>query len=200
MLKGIVFKRGSLYFMKRSYWLLIFLLLSVTVATVQAQESAKVQEFFSLVTPETPFVYFDLFDMQEGETIYLYVESEEFDTRLVLCDISCEEVVAENDDIDREGGNYNSALEYTFAEDGDYSIAIADCCDEAVEGVFRLLVGFKAPDVLDGTAEPNGAEIAFPYAETYTDLTAAIFNTEAQVQEFIGAVGGANRFTYYDIY
>jgi hypothetical protein len=187
--------------MKRSYgWFIVLLLLSVTIATVQAQESAKVQEFFSLVTAENPFVYFDLFDMQEGEIIYLYAESEEIDTRLVLCDISCDDVLAENDDIDREGGNYNSALEYTFEADGDYSIAIADCCEEATEGTFRLLVGFKAPDVLDGTAEPNGAEIAVPYADTYTDLTASVVNSEAQVQEFIGEVGGENRFTYYDIF
>jgi hypothetical protein len=198
MLVGIVFKRGSVHFMKRSYWLLIFLLLSVTVATVQAQESAKVQEFFSLVTPETPFVYFDLFGMREGETIYLYAESEEFDTKITLCDLTCEKDFAENDDISTR--NFNSALEYTFEEDGDYSIKISDCCDEAAAGIFRLLVGFNAPSVLDGTAEPNGAEIAVPYSETYTDLTATITNREPQVQEFIGEVGGENRFTYYDIF
>ena len=195
--------------MKRGYlFLLLVLLLSLTttVVNVKAQGGAKVQEFYAAVTPDNPRVYFDLYDMQAGETIYIYAESDEIDTYLLVCDISCEDGFAENDDIDVDAGNYNSAIEFTFPDDGDYSVLVRDCCEEEAEGSFRILFGFNAPGVLDGTARPNGAQIAEPYPETFIEIggsgSAAGSSGDAQVQEFVGEVIGGEdaRFTYYDIF
>lgn len=188
--------------MKRRYLVMIVLvLLSLTVMSVNAQGSVKVQEFYSEVSPEIPIVYFDLFDMQVGETIYVYAESDEIDTRLGLCDISCEVFYADNDDIDVDGGNYNSAFSYTFVEGGNYTIAVGDCCNtETAAGIFRLLIGFNAADVLDGSARPNGANIAAPDENTYTDVLATVGNSTSQVQEFFGEVSSEEPFQYFDIF
>ncbi|MFP4322413.1 MAG: MXAN_6640 family putative metalloprotease [Anaerolineales bacterium] len=119
-----------------------------------------VQEFAFNVTPETPRRYYDLFGMRAGDTIYLYVESEQIDTYLILCDINCEETFAENDDIDFAAGNTNSALEFTFQQDGDYSVFVSDCCNEEPTGDFRIQIGINAPEVLTGQAQPNTDELA----------------------------------------
>ena len=172
-----------------------------------------VQEFYAIVSEDIPVSYFDLFGMRAGQTIYLYAESDDIDTQLILCDIDCEEGFAENDDIDVDGGNYNSALQYTFEADGDYSIAITDCCSETAEGIFRLLIGYNAPDVLNGTAFPTNDIIAIPYEPTFVDfntiedepttsspLIEFIRNNSGQVQQLYGAVDVNNEFVYFDIF
>lgn len=169
--------------------------------TAQSTEP-QIQEFYSLVSPENEFVYFDLFGMEAGTTIYLYAESAEFDTRLIVCDIDCVEIFADNDDIDVDNGNTNSALEYTFEADGDYSIVITDCCESDVTGIFRFLIGFNAPQVLTGVAYPTGDVIAIPWEDSYTDLTAtaAVTQEDAQVQQFYDALSEQSQFVYYDIF
>lgn len=177
---------------------LLLILFSFVTVTAQTGES-QVQEFYSIVSPENEFVYFDLFGMQAGTTIYLYAESDEFDTWIGICDIDCEEKFADNDDID--DSNTNSALAYTFEEDGDYSIFISDCCVSDVTGIFRLLIGFDTPIVLTGVAYPTGDTIAIPWSETYTELSnATAVSSDSQVQQFYGAVNEHNEFVYYDIF
>lgn len=122
----------------------------------------QVQELRGSVSEAIPTVWYDFFDMPAGLTIYLYVESDTIDPFLIVCDIDCEERFAENDDINYPE-NVNSALEFTFPESGDYSIAILDCCDETASGDFRVLIGIDAPDVLQGTATPVGPSIAILY-------------------------------------
>ncbi len=184
--------------MKFHYMSLCILLITVMIIPAQAQSKQQVQELYAQVTEDTPFVYFDLFGMQEGDTIYLYAESDDIDTYLIVCDIDCEDIFDENDDIDFEDGNYNSALAYEFEEDGDYSIAIADCCDEDAEGIFRLLIGFDAPDVLTGDAFPTGDNIAIPYEPTYIPVQQS--DDSAQIQQFYGSVSPETEFIYYDLF
>ncbi len=119
-----------------------------------------VQEFTFNVNTDTPRRYYDLFGLNAGDTIYIYVESASLDTYLVLCDINCEEIFAENDDIDFGAGNTNSALEFTLQQGGDYSILVTDCCNEAPDGEFRIQIGINAPEVLTGTATPNTDRLA----------------------------------------
>ncbi|MDQ7035463.1 MAG: DUF6055 domain-containing protein, partial [Anaerolineae bacterium] len=161
----------------------------------------QIQDFYASVAPEIEFSFFDLFGMQAGETIYLYLESDDIDPRLIVCDIDCVEIFADVDDIDAEAGNFNSALVYTFPADGDYSIAVTDCCRSDVSGVFHLTLGFNAPQVLTGTALPNGATIALPYEPTYVPVTpAAVGGSGSQVQEFVGNISSDEAFVYYDIF
>ena len=187
------------------YWqVLSGLLMLFALATgTQAQDDVQIQEFYSLVSPENEFVYFDLFGMEAGTTIYIYAESEAFDTYIGVCDIDCEDIYAENDDINFAAGNVNSALEYTFTADGDYSIFITDCCVSDAEGVFRLVMGFNAPQILDGRGIPTGTPFAIPWEPTYTDLDdtqADISEQGARVQQFYGTITADEPVAYYDIF
>ncbi|MFP4322414.1 MAG: MXAN_6640 family putative metalloprotease [Anaerolineales bacterium] len=131
-----------------------------TLGEIPRFPEQAVQEITFNVTPDTPRRYYDLFSMRAGDTLYIYAESDTLDTYLVLCDINCEDVFAENDDIDFAGGNLNSALQFTFTEEGDYSILITDCCDEQPNGSFRLQIGLNTPDVLTGQGVPNTDRLA----------------------------------------
>src|SRR5690349_1789461 len=95
------------------------------VQAVQPDSERAVQALFGQTTPDKPKPFFDLLGMKAGQTIYLYSESDQFDTYLVLCNLACDEKFAENDDIET-GVNTNSAIQYTFEADGDYSIAVSD--------------------------------------------------------------------------
>lgn len=129
-------------------------------STASSDEN-PVQEVFGGVSEETEFVFYDLFGAEAGQTLYFYAESDEFDTMIVLGDLDFTEEFARDDD---GGGGTNSALEFTIPEDGDYSIAITDCCASDAEGEFRLLIGIDEPAVLTGEAEPNGGQIVVAFA------------------------------------
>lgn len=178
---------------------IVLILLSSFTAIAQSNDDAQVQEFFSRIDEDNSIIYFDLFNMDEGTTIYIYAESYDFDTLVGVCDISCEEVYASNDDY-----NYpkttNSALEYTFEDDGDYSIYIWDCCDEEAEGVFRILIGLETPEVLDGDIFPTGDPFAVTYQPTYIDLSEIEYDEDdEQAQQFYGSVDEDNPVVYYEI-
>ncbi len=130
---------------------------------ITAGPRPQVQQFRGEITAADPILYYDLFDMQAGDTLYVYAETldGDLDTYIGLGDINVEEIFAENDDIDYPD-NLNSAFEYTFTADGDYSIAITAAV-EGTEGTFRLLIGLNAPDVLTGEAAPTDDLIATPY-------------------------------------
>lgn len=183
--------------MKRSYLCLTALLiLFLTTIGINAQDNSEVQEFYGAVSPNNEFVYFDLFDMQAGTILYIYAESDAIDTMIAVCDITCEEVFEDNDDIDFNAGNYNSALAFTFPADGDYSIAVTDCCDETASGEFRLLLGFNAPDVLNGTAVPTGAEIAVPYEVVSPPISIQNASQVDMIALFDTEMGGMSALAY----
>ncbi|GAB5490311.1 MAG: hypothetical protein Phog2KO_05260 [Phototrophicaceae bacterium] len=174
-------------------------LLSSFTSLAQSDDDAQVQEFFSYIDEDNPIIYFDLFNMDEGTTVYIYAESYDFDTLVGVCDIACEEVFASNDDYDYPATT-NSALEYTFEEDGDYSIYIWDCCDEEAEGVFRILIGLETPEVLDGEIFPTGDQFAVIYQPTFVDLREVDYDDDdEQSQQFYGSVDEDNPVVFYDI-
>jgi len=84
---------------------------------------------------------------------------------------------------DDSGPGSSASLQFSVPEDGDYYLVVASSLSAAgrsTAGEFRLLVGLDAPQVLDGTAEPNGAVIAVQdQAALATQL----------VQEFNGSLG-----------
>jgi hypothetical protein len=172
----------------------------IAVPFVFRDGEPEIQEFYSQVSPENEFVYFDLFGMLAGETIYIYAESSEIDPLIVVCNLDCDEEFARNDDLE-EGVNTNAGLEYTFAADGDYSIAITDCCRSDVTGIFRVQIGRNAPDILTGTAIANNAQIAVPYEPTFVDvsnLTPA--SGGGQVQLLSGTLDPDTPNVYFDIF
>jgi hypothetical protein len=158
-----------------------------------AQEDSGVQELFGSISATNPVVFYDVFGLKAGQTIYVYAESDQFDTYLVFCDINCVDQFATDDD---SGGDFNSALQFAIPQDGDYSIAIKDCCDQSLSGNFRLLIGLNSPDVLTGAVQPTGAEIAVPYIP-FGDQ--GVGETTAGVQEFRGAISSSEPIVYYDM-
>lgn len=157
-------------------------------------EGPMVQAFTGAVSPGEEFVYYDLYGVEAGRTLYVYAESSHIDTIVGVCDILCEEVYAQDDD---NGGGTNSALEYVIPTTGDYSVVVADCCDDSATGQFRVVLGLDEPAVLTGNAQPTG----HVFAEIYATPAPAVANPgEPQVQEFTGAVSPANEYVYYDLY
>jgi len=64
---------------------------------------------------------------------------------------------------DDSGPGYSASLQFKVPYDGDYFLIAASSLSAAgrsTAGNYRLLIGFDAPKVLDGTAEPTGAIIA----------------------------------------
>ena len=175
---------------------LILILTMLTVVTITfAQESPPVQEILDSVGGESITVYYDLFGLKAGQTIYVYAESTEFDTYLIFCDIDCVEQFAADDD---SGGDFNSALQYTVVQDGDYSIAIRDCCNQSGSGQFRMLVGINAPDVLTGVAQSTGAQIAVPFESPGGAPPPA--QAAAGIQEIRGQIGPDSSILYFDLF
>jgi hypothetical protein len=66
---------------------------------------------------------------------------------------------------DDSGPGYSAALAFQVPQNGDYILIASGSLSAAGRGTFgdyRLLLGFDSPDVLNGTAQPNGASIAIP--------------------------------------
>jgi Neurotransmitter-gated ion-channel ligand binding domain len=64
---------------------------------------------------------------------------------------------------DDSGPGYSAALQFTAPATGDYYLIVGSSLSAAgrsTSGNYRLLLGLDAPQVLDGTAQPTGADIA----------------------------------------
>jgi hypothetical protein len=131
------------------------------VRLAAAQTGPRVQEFTGTVDDGAEIVFYDLYGLHAGETIYAYAEAaaSALDTYLAVGDIDFNDVLAEDDD---SGGGTNSALEYIIPADGDYSLAVTRY-DETSSGAYRLLIGIDEPEVLGGEAQPTGDEVAVYY-------------------------------------
>jgi len=84
---------------------------------------------------------------------------------------------------DDSGKGYNAALEFIVPQDGDYFLGASGALAAAgriTSGDYRLLLGVDAPEVLDGTAAPNGATIAVQ------DET--LLGSPGRVQEYTGSL------------
>lgn len=177
---------------KRATLVIVILLLTMLTSA----QTIAVQEIFGELTGNGA-VYYDLFDLRAGDVLYLYVESNDFDTLIAVGDINFDAVLAEDDD---SGGNLNSALAFEIPADGDYSVAVTDCCNQTATGSFRLLVGLNAPDVLTGNATSTGHTIAVPFGGGQSGGDTSSGGNRAGVQEFTGRVSPETEFIFYDLY
>src|SRR5689334_7613991 len=107
--------------LKRLWLLVVMMTLLVSVPLVAAQEGIEEQGTIDASNPEAAFGL----GLAEGETVTLTVEAQsgDLDPILQLLDESGD-VVAENDDIDTDGGNYNSELTYTAEAGGTFTILV----------------------------------------------------------------------------
>lgn len=159
--------------------------------------ASKVQEFFGAVAADGTGQYYDMFDLLAGDTLYLYVEaqSDQLDPYLYLGNLDFSEIILEDDD---SAGDLNPAMEFTIPEDGDYSIYVSSI--EGTSGDYRLLIGLNDPNVLDGTAQVTGDEIAVLYNSAEPAESAGF----ARVQEFTGSITDSSAEdvsgVYYDLF
>ncbi len=180
---------------------ILFLLFPLSVI---AQDSLRIQQVYGNVSAEKPIVVYSLPDMQAGTTLYVYAESNDMDTTILLSDTSAETVLAANDDInspEMDGlDNYNSAFKYVFTESGDYLLSVTDCCDEKAVGEFRLLVGINAPRVITGNAETTGDELITPLEESGVAVSNPVSPLAGDVQSINGVLEADSGIVFYDIW
>lgn len=145
------------------------------------EDDVQVQQFYGSIDAENPFIYYDLEDVEEDQTIYIYAESFDFDTAVGICGEDCDEILIYEDDI--SNNNFNTTLTYTFEDDGDYQIIIGDCCDDDAEGDFRILIGYNESDIADNNVLPNGAQVAQEYEAPRSLVQTNIDRNEEVVTE-----------------
>ncbi len=99
----------------------------------------------------------NLFDFEQGDALYAYVEATSGDLKpvLVLRNFARKPIRTANLD----GAGSSASLEYTFPEAGEnHQLEILSSFGDepATGGDYRLVVGRNAPEVLTGEASPGG--------------------------------------------
>ena len=93
---------------------------------------------------------------------------------------------------DDDGGPGSSAaLQFTAPENGDYFLIVSSSLSAAGRsnsGDYRLLVGLDAPQVLDGTAEPNGAVVAVQDQAALASQLVQEYNSTLTTDKFTIAI------------
>ncbi|MFB2973637.1 C2 family cysteine protease [Aerosakkonema sp. BLCC-F183] len=90
--------------------------------------------------PNDPDNYADPYllpDLGAGLTVTVTQESKDFDAYLRVVDLITGEVVAENDDIDTAGGNYDARVSFTTQQEGQY-VVYASSVDAPGVGDYSL--------------------------------------------------------------
>ncbi|MEM9954374.1 MAG: hypothetical protein AAF846_22385 [Chloroflexota bacterium] len=178
----------------------VFLIASTSIVSAQSKDTPRIQEFYTQIDSDNDIAFFDLFNMQQGTTIYVYAESYDIDPFIGICDIDCEiEVYESNDDINGLQ-NTNSAFKYTFEKSDDYTVFVRDCCDADEDGIVRIVLGLEAPDVVTGDVYPTGDPFVVPYRPTYINLAEIEYDEDdEQAQQFYGTVDSETQFVVYDV-
>ncbi len=78
-----------------------------------------------------------LSEIGAGLTVTITQESKDFDAYLTVVDLITGEVIAENDDIDTEGGNFNAQVSFTSEQGGQY-VVYASSVDSPGIGEYTL--------------------------------------------------------------
>ncbi len=169
---------------------------------VDGRSAARVQDLSGSVRPEQRLAYFDVVGVNPGDTLYIYVASDNIDPYVYLAERVSDDLLAENDDISYPD-NLNSALSYTISEPGEYYIAVADCCDDTASGEFRLQVGVGAPEVLRGAGVPSGNTLVEPGSppsrlELDTSQIPAVTGA-AEVQALTATLSPENTIAFFDL-
>lgn len=121
------------------------------VIAVQAQESLD-----GAISTATPFEEYTL-PIEAGETVAIDVTATEPSLDPVVQVFAPSgELVAENDDIDTAGGNFNSAVEYTATTAGEYVVRVSSFGGST--GAYRITVTFVAAGSTGTTQQAGDVE------------------------------------------
>lgn len=109
------------------------------------------------------------------------------DIFLVTPRVADEAFIAWSDDL---SGSFDAAFTTTVPRDGDYQVIILSTPLSQTFGTYRMLIGIDAPEVVSGSAQPTGDEIATFYR--------AGRNTEVAVQTIKGELNPQSPDTFYN--
>lgn len=122
--------------------------------------ATAVQEITGTLTLAKPETFFTLNDIDEGDTLYAYIEATSGDLiPLVKLTDYGGGVLRNPNEIAQQP---IASFQYTFEEPGeDFVLAVASCCEgtELTEGEYRLLVGINEPQLLTGDAPVGGRQV-----------------------------------------
>ncbi len=156
---------------------------------VASQVNVAVEEVTGSLTENKRTTFFDLHELDPGDTVYVYVEATSGDLApvLLLNDFSNKPLRSGN----YSGQQSTTSLEYTFEEGGsNYQIRLNACCEgsPATTGDYRLLVGINQPDVLTGQAQPTEKSILQRPTEVKVGIKMEQITGVDQKSENFGAV------------
>jgi hypothetical protein len=120
----------------------------------------RVQEITGQITEEREYIQFPLNTLDEGDTLYVFVETISGDLKptIKLRDYGNRLLSFDN----LSGENDKAELQYTLKEEGaHYTLVVrGDSGNENVtEGTFRILIGTNNPKVLTGKSDTRGRPI-----------------------------------------
>ncbi len=150
----------------------------------------RVQEITGQITEEREYIQFPLNTLDEGDTLYVYVETISGDLKPIikLRDYGNRLLAFDN----LSGENDKAELQYTLKEEGDkYTLVLrGDYGDENVtESTFRILIGMNNPEVLTGKSDTRGRPIISEPIEVDVSLLIDQITNIDQRQENFTVVG-----------
>jgi hypothetical protein len=120
----------------------------------------RVQEINGEITGDRKYIEFPLKILDEGDTLYVYVEKTSGDLKPTVKLRDYGNRLLSFDNI--SGEDKNATLQYTLKEEGkNYTLVVrGDSEGEVItEGKFRILIGTNAPEVLTGKSDTRGRPI-----------------------------------------
>lgn len=165
----------------------------IAVPDVEAnQASDSVQELTDTLGGGNTFTFFNLKDLDPGDTLYVFAEATSGDLApiVVLEDFGGKPIRSGN----FLGEESQATFEYTFNDEArDFDIVVEACCedDQRTEGDFRLLLGINEPDVLTGVAQEKGEAIVLEPIEVDIGLKMQQITGVDQKAENYGVVATA---------
>jgi hypothetical protein len=163
-----------------------------TIAVINQDESRfnlAVEEITGTFTEEKRSTFFTLHEVEDGDTLYVTVETTSGDLAptLTLVNYAGKPLRTGN----FSGQQSDASLEYTFEDGGQNFILRLDaCCNEGPKtaGDYRLLVGINAPEVLTGQATPTNQTVFEGPIEVKIGMKMEQISNVDQKAENFGAV------------
>lgn len=150
----------------------------------------RVQEINGEITGDRKYIEFPLKILDEGDTLYVYVEKTSGDLKPTVKLRDYGNRLLSFDNI--SGEDKNAALQYTLKEEGkNYTLVVrGDSEGEVItEGKFRILIGTNAPEVLTGKSDTRGRPIISEPIEVNVSLLIDQITNIDQRKESFTVVG-----------
>ncbi|MGD2077831.1 MAG: hypothetical protein PVH18_05585 [Chloroflexota bacterium] len=163
---------------------------TVAIPELGVLDSASVvQEISDALVDSQTSTFYDLNELQAGQTLYAYAEATSGDLApvLILEDFAGKPVRTGN----FAGRNSVATIEFTAPElIENYRLTVEACCRDgrSSSGEFRLLVGRDAPEVLDGAADVRGEPLVRTATPVQVGLRLQQITGVDQKAENFGAV------------